>query len=336
MLAGKSLFIALLCTSTSAKPVHHFAWFAGERENIRTDSLFLNTKEIEGAQILYPWKALERGKDQYDFSAVREDLEFLKSKGKRLWIQLQDVTFSPQRVNVPQYLMTDSAYHGGAVQDYSVFGDSDDSVKAEGWVARRWDPAVQDRFARLLSALGKEFDGKIEGINLPETAIGFGSTGRYFPAGFTHDSYRAAIKTNMAALKKAFPKSVAMQYANFIPGEWRPFKDKGYLSEVYDFAKANRVAVGGPDLMPSREGQMKSSYPLIRDAVGVVPTGLAVQDDNLAEKDPKTGKPVTACDLIRFATDDLKLDYIFWGTQEPYYSNDVIPTLRSLGTAATR
>src|SRR6476620_2174820 len=124
MLAGKSLFIALLCSSTSVRPVHHFVWFAGERESIRTDSLFLNTKELEGAQILYPWKALERGKDQYDFSIVREDLEFLKSKGKKLWIQLQDVTFSPQRVNVPQYLMTDSTYHGGAVQDYSVFGDN--------------------------------------------------------------------------------------------------------------------------------------------------------------------------------------------------------------------
>ena len=81
---------------------------------------------------------------------------------------------------------------------------------------------------------------------------------------------------------------------------------------------------------------MKSSYPLIRDAAGIVPTGLAVQDDNLAEKDSKTGKPVTACDLIRFAKDDLKLDYIFWGTQEPYYSKDVIPTIRSQGTAASR
>ena len=36
-------------------------------------------------------------------------------------------------------------------------------------MARRWDPPVQERFHKLLLALGKEFDGKVEGINLPET-----------------------------------------------------------------------------------------------------------------------------------------------------------------------
>ncbi len=337
MLLEIAVAVALGCT-TSTHSIHHFVFFGGDRELIRTDTAFLNTQAIEGAQILYPWRRLEKGKDDYDFSPIREDLEFLRSKRKKLWIQLQDVSFSESRINVPQYLLDDPAYHGGAVKDYSFRGESDSSATVSGWVARRWDPAVQERFAKLLSALGKEFDGKIEGINLPETAIEFGTTGRYFPEGFTHDTYRAAIKTNMRALKAAFPKSAAMQYANFVPGEWRPFKDKGYLQEVYDTAKALKVGVGGPDLMPSRPGQMKSSYPLIRDAAGIVPTGLAVQDDNLAETDPKTGKPVTACDLIQFASDYLKLDYIFWGNQEPYYSRDVIPTLRlrSQATAARR
>jgi hypothetical protein len=81
---------------------------------------------------------------------------------------------------------------------------------------------------------------------------------------------------------------------------------------------------------------MKSSYPLIRDAAGVVPTGLAVQDGNLEETDPKTGKLVSVADLIKFAKDDLKLDYIFWGTQAPFYTRDVIPTIRSQGKAASR
>jgi hypothetical protein len=335
MLGIKTLLAALACSGVGAHPIHHFVWFGGDRDAIETDSLFLNTKSIEGAQILYTWRFLERGKDEYDFSEVRQNLEFLKSHGKRLWIQLQDVSFNESRINVPEYLLKDSTYHGGAARTYSVRGDNDSSVTMSGWVSRRWDPAVQVRLAKLLMALGKEFDGEIAGINLPETALEYGSTGKLFPAGFTHESYRAAIKTNLAALKKAFPKSVAMQYANFVPGEWRPDEDKGYLTEVYNFAKSIGAAVGGPDLMPSRPGQMKSSYPLIRDAAGIIPTGLAVQDDNLAEKDPKTGKLVTACDLISFATNDLKLDYIFWGTQEPYYSSDVIPTLRSLGTAAS-
>jgi len=319
----------LIAVSAHAqKPIHHFAWFGGDRENIHTDTLFLNTPALEGAQILYPWRLLERGKGNYEFSAIREDLAFLKSKRKKLWIQLQDVSFSTSRVLVPQYLLNDPAYHGGVAKTYQIRGDSDSVVKESGWVARRWDPAVQERFAALLTALGKEFDGQIEGINLPETALEYGSTGKYFPPGYTNDVYRAAIKTNLTALKRSFPKSIAMQYANFMPGEWRPSENKGYLEDIYNFAVDNGIAVGGPDLMPSRPGQMGSSYPLIAAVAGRVPTGLAVQDDNLAEVDRKTGKLVKVSDLIQFAKDYLKLDYIFWGTQEPYYSCDVVPTLR--------
>ena len=327
----------LIAVSAHAqKPIHHFAWFGGERENIHTDTLFLNTPALEGAQILYPWRLLERGKGNYDFGAIREDLAFLKSQRKKLWIQLQDVSFSTSRVLVPQYLLNDPAYHGGVAKTYQIRGDSDSVAKESGWVARRWDPAVQERFAALLTALGKEFDGEIEGINLPETSLEYGNTGKYFPPGYTNDIYRAAIKTNLTALKKAFPKSIAMQYANFMPGEWRPSENKGYLEDIYNFAVNNGIAVGGPDLIPSRPGQMGSSYPLIAAVAGKVPTGLAVQDDNLAEIDRKTGALVKVSDLIQFAKDYLKLDYIFWGTQEPYYSRDVVPTLRLRSQATAR
>jgi hypothetical protein len=81
---------------------------------------------------------------------------------------------------------------------------------------------------------------------------------------------------------------------------------------------------------------MGSSYPLIAAVAGKVPTGLAVQDDNLAEIDRKTGELVKVSDLIQFAKDHLKLDYIFWGTQEPYYSRDVVPTLRLRSQATAR
>jgi hypothetical protein len=114
---------ALVAGSSPAqqtKPVHHYVWFAADRENIRTDSLFLNTPEIEGAQILYPWRSIETAKDEYDLSAILDDLAFLKAHGKKLWVQLQDVTFSEKRVFVPKYLLQDSAYHGGAEKTYSI------------------------------------------------------------------------------------------------------------------------------------------------------------------------------------------------------------------------
>jgi hypothetical protein len=132
----------------------------------------------------------------------------------------------------------------------------------------------------------------------------------------------------MRALKRAFPKSVVMQYANFMPGEWRPTEDKGYLRAVYKAARELKVGVGGPDLLPFRPGQLKSSYPLIKDIAGTVPAGIAVQEGNYEDQNPTTGKRITIPELLEFATEYLKVEYIFWCTQEPYYSEQLIPFLR--------
>jgi hypothetical protein len=312
------------------KPVHHYVFFGGDRDGIENATSFLENRNIDGAQVIYTWRLLERGKDEYNFAPIWENLELLAAHGKKLWIQLQDVSFSESRRNVPDYLLNDPAYHGGVAPQYTIPGENESKAVISGWVARRWDPAVRERFHKLLMALGREFDGKIEGINLPETAIVFGGSGRLFPDGFTHQSYRDAIVINLKALKKAFPKSIPMQYANFVPGEWRPTEDKGYLRGVYVAARDAGVAVGGPDLMPYRPGQMKSSYPLIREFSASIPAGIAVQDGNLAEINPETGNPVTVNELLDFATSYLRVDYIFWGMEEPYYSRDVLPTLAGL------
>jgi len=58
--------------------------------------------------------------------------------------------------------------------------------------------------------------------------------------------------------------------------------------------------------------------------------GLAVQWGNLDEVNPETGEPVTVEELARYAREDLHLDYIFWGTQEPYYTDAILPYLREL------
>lgn len=327
-IVGCALFIWVCCTSVSAKPEHHYVFFGQDREKIKGASSFLETKALEGAQVTYSWRQLEPAKDEYDFSTIREDLAFLASKGKNLFIQLQDVTFSESRINVPRYLLHDALYNGGADKQYQIEGDDEEHATVEGWMARRWDPAVQERLHKLLFALGREFDGRIEGINLAETAIGLGSTGRLFPKGFSFEIYRDAIITNMKALKRAFPKSVAMQYANFMPGEWLPGDDKGYLRAVYSAAKELQVGVGSPDLLPYRPGQLNHAYPLIRNAAGIVPTGIAVQEGNYSDVNPKTGKCATISDLLEFATGYLKVDYIFWCTQEPFYSKEVIPFLK--------
>lgn len=322
-----ALCIWLCCASVNAKPIHHYVFFGQDREKLKQASSFLETKALEGAQVAYSWKQLEPNKDEYDFSAIREDLKFLNSKGKKLFVQLQDVTFSESRINVPRYLLTDPRYNGGAYRQYRISGDEEHAVPV-GWMMRRWDAAVQERFHKLLFALGKEFDGRIEGINFAETSSGVGRTGRLFPKDFSFEIYRDGIITNMKALKRAFPKSVALQYANFMPGEWLPAEDKGYLRAIYKAAQELKVSVGGPDLLPYRRGQLNHAYPLIRASAGTVRSGIAAQDGNYEDVNPNTGKRVTISEMVNFAAKYLKVDYIFWCTQEPYYSEEVIPFLK--------
>src|SRR4030095_9847239 len=161
------------------------------------------------------------------------------------------------------------------------------------WMARRWDENVRDRFKKLLVELGREFDGKIEGVNLAETAYSVGDTGALFPKAFTFEKYRDGVIANMKALRQAFPKSVVLVYANFMPGEWLPTENKGYLRAVYDAAGKMRVGVGGPDLLPYKTGQMNNSYPLIRASSANVKVGVAVQDGDYNYVNPQTGKQVT-------------------------------------------
>ena len=320
---GCWFIVILTCAAgVSAGEVHHYVFFNRDRERI-AEAAFLSSKAFEGAQLKYTWRELERGQDQYDFADIRRDLSFLQSKGKKLFVQLQDASFQTNIVPLPRYLLRDAEYHGGADLQYSIENDDEEHATPQGWVARRWDPAVQERFQRLLLALGRQFDGQIEGINLPETAVDFGESGKLFPRGFTPGCYRDAVLTNMMVLKRAFPRSVTMQYANFMPG------GELYLRSVYQWARKVKVGVGGPDLLPYKPGQMANCYPLIRQIAGSIPTGIAVQDGNYEHRNPKTGQRVTVAELIGFATEYLKVDYIFWCTQEPYYSKRVIPLLEA-------
>jgi hypothetical protein len=129
-------------------------------------------------------------------------------------------------------------------------------------------------------------------------------------------------------MKSAFKKSHCIQYANFMPGEWLPSDDQGYLKSVYQSAVDLGVGVGGPDLLPFRKGQLDHSYPLIRNCVGKIPTAIAVQEGNYGQKDPETKQPITVAQLDEFAENNLKVDYIFWSTEEPYYTKDVLPFLK--------
>lgn len=306
--------------------IKHFVYFARDRELI-CDHPFLKIERFDGAQIMYAWNQLERAKGVYDFHLIQEDYDYLLAHGKKLFVQLQDATFNPENNGVPSYLLSRD-YGGGVACQYS------DDGKPDGWVARRWDPQVRKRFALLLEALGEEFDGKIEGINLQETAIGIHSENN---PDFTPEKYAEAIKNNMSAMKKAFPESSTMQYANFMTGEWLPWDDKGYLRSVYRFGEEIGVGLGGPDLMFKRKAQLNHALALMHEGDYSVPLGIAIQDGNYigktgADKDYRgfeesglSGRENLVPALHAFARDFLRVQYIFWANQKPYFEEDVIP-----------
>ena len=268
---------------------------------------------------MYSWAQLEPAKDHYDFSLIREDYLYLQAKGKSLFIQLQDATFDPEYKGVPQYLL-EAEYQGGVERQF------EDDGQLFGWVAKRWDTKVQERFAKLLKALGDDFDGKVEGINLQESAIGVSAKS---DKTFSPKRYAESLKKNMLSMKSAFPRSTTMQYANFMPGEWLPWDDKGYLRSIYSYGEKIGVGLGAPDLMPNRKGQLNHALALMHEKHYQVPLGIAVQDGNYVGQTNSTAvvrnRTNSVPMLHSFAQDFLRVNYMFWANQSPYFEEDVLP-----------
>lgn len=302
--------------------IRHFVYFSRDREAI-VDHAMLSNDRFAGAQIMYSWRQLEPSEGQYDFSILEADIDYLAEHGKKLFLQLQDASFSPEHKPLPDYLLTDK-YDGGVAAQYTEDGE------IEGWVAKRWNGAVQTRFAALLAALGAEFDGRIEGINLQETAIGVSAE---TDASFSPDRYAEALKASMLALKASFPKSVTMLYANFMPDEWLPWEDRGYLHGLYQFGNQIGVGLGAPDLMVTKKGQLNHALAMMHEGAFTVPLGIAVQDGNYIGETGAArlvGEHENLVPMLHaFAEDFLRVDYMFWVNQAPYFELDVLACLGS-------
>src|SRR6187402_1340775 len=139
-----------------------------DSDSLKSQRALLLRPDIAGAQVVYSWKSLETAQDQYNFSRIESDLAFLTSLDRRLFIQIQDRFFEVQHRNVPAYLLKEPIYRGGLVAQADNPGEN--LPEGHGWVAQQWNPAVRARFQILLSALAQKFNGRVWGINLPESS----------------------------------------------------------------------------------------------------------------------------------------------------------------------
>jgi hypothetical protein len=317
----------------------NYIYFSHREEagkNIRDDKALLD-RRFSGAQVVYTWRNLEPKKGQYDFSAIKEDIKYLSSLGgKKIWIQLQEKSFVPHIKNVPDYILEDPYYNGGVLKQSMLSAPERDPNKAitddeYGWSAKMWEKPVRDQFQNLIIALGAEFDGKIEGINFSESSIDIGTENTdgttSFPPDFDPRVYVDAIESNTVVLSKSCKKSTAMVYLNFLPNEWLPWEDKGYMKGLFGKAKELRMGVGGPDLMPYRKSHMNQTYGFFKEYPNELVKGMAVQDGNLRQKNPRTGEKNTVNDILKFSQEYLGLDYIFWVEDQPYFDREVLRDL---------
>ncbi len=277
---------------------------SGNLNSVRT---LLNSSDISGVQVVYTWRLLETSPDKYNFAPIEHDLEIVRRARKKLFVQIQDRFFSPDAKNVPPYLLSDPRYGGGIVSQMDNPGENKPPVS--GWVAQQWNPLVRLRFQSLLRALAARFDGTVYGVNLPETAIDIDT--KRDRSGFSCDGYFDAELDNIALARKVFKQSYVVQYVNFWPCEWN--NDRGYMSRLFAFAAANRVGLGGPDVVPYQKSQMHNSYPFFNRYKGKLElVAMAVQEPTLTYRNPKTGRLFAHTEFEDFARGYLGANLIFW------------------------
>ncbi len=292
--------------------LQHFIFIGGAELANHED--LLARKDIAGAQVIYNWRRLEPREGEYQFEKIERELKRADKLGKKLFIQVQDRFFLPESRYLPDYILEEPKYGGGLVRQEDNAGEG--AAKGSGWVAAQWNPELRARFQALLAALGERFDGRIYGMNLPETAIEV-QTGEGAPDGFTCDTYFDAEMGNLRAAKAAFERSLVVQYVNFWPCEWD--NDCEYMSRLFEFGQAEGVGMGGPDIIPYRRAQEKNAYQFLERMGDELPVvAMAVQGPTLTYTNPQTGKKFTRAEFEDYAVSKLNVDIIFWSLRTPW------------------
>lgn len=272
---------------------------------------------FRGVQKCYSWKILEPAPGHYDFSAIKTDLALLGEHGKQLVIQVQYKAFGKGARQTPEYLR--GPEYGGGV--YRAGSGSFDPVL--------WNARVGQRMDALFAALGRDFDRDpaVEAVVLPETSPS-ANLARSPQAGvepYTTAIYVEALKERMTALKRSFPHTAVIQYANF---------PQDMLPELTDFMKEIGVGLGGPDVYPrpsNLSDPERGVYRLYPKMAGVVPLGAAVQspdysvaawkrtaafnrgeDRRRAAVTPEEEIPIPVREHLKLAQEKLNLNYLFW------------------------
>ena len=282
------------------------------------------TPALRGLQIRYHWAELELEENMYDFTSIEQLLAELTAQKKRLIILLQTKSFDPSTAFVPDYLKREDG-----IFPFSSFGKKD----IKGYNLKLWNPRVHDRLAALISALGKRFNSHpyFEGIGLTETAMG---QPMVEITDNQMDNYYNNLLSINQQLRKHFPNTMTYQFTNYP----RPML-KSFVSKLREMG----TGLGGPDIFLEEPGlhanekrsakgvSAKGVYHHYSELSGVVPLTPSVMQSNYVNtRHDNRGRAPTVAELLAFARDKLKANYIFW-TRAPGYFPKVLEVLNGLG-----
>ena len=299
-------------TAVKWHPGHYFSLYSSSKNNptylARVYSELQATPALRGVQIRYEWAELETAKGVFDFTSIDARLAELAAIGKRLVIMLQTKSFNPDSALVPDYLKT-SAYEGG------VFAYSSANQDQDGNNIKFWNSMVRDRMINLVRVLGKRYNSHpyFEGIGLTETAMGQPIVAL---TNTQIDGYYANLLSINKKMRENFPNTMTFQFTNYP----RPL-----LESFINGLKEMGTALGGPDTFIEEPGLLytgtpKGAYNYYPELSGIIPLTPSVMPGNYRNtRTDGTGYEPTVSELLAFARDTLKANYIFWTRDMNYY-----------------
>lgn len=271
------------------------------------------TPALRGIQISYSWPELEGAEGEYNFSSIAKRLSELSAINKRLVIvidiksSLGNLVKDGERT-VPDYLRT-AMSEGG---EFACGGP--DHL---GWNIKLWNPFVHERIIALVRALGQHFNSNphFEGIGLSETAI----TDPILPlTAIQKNNYYANLLSVQKQMRNYFPNTLTFQFISYPRSILESFTQN--LNEIGS-------GLGGTNVYPE---YLISLYPIYPPNVssyfqkysGIMPIIQLVRQSNYENtRADRTGYEPTVYELLSYARNSLKANYIFWTRHPDYYRN---------------
>ncbi|WP_394809675.1 glycoside hydrolase [Nitrosomonas sp.] len=271
-----------------------------------------NTPALRGVQIRYTWAELETSYGVYNFTSIDKNLAELATQNKRLIILLQIKAFDPNMASVPEYLKA-------GIYDEGIFSfNNGGSTIIKGHNIKLWNSNVRDRLVALVSALGTRFNSHpyFEGIGLTETSMGvpiktLSST--------QEDDFYSNLSLVNKKMREFFPNTMTFQFTNY---------PRSFLKSFIENLSAIGTGLGGPDTFiedpglnhPGDKHSPSGVYSYYPKLSGIIPLTPSVMQSNYANtRWDKTGREPTVLELLTFARDKLKANYIFWTRAPGYY-----------------